>query len=58
MATSAELEDSWTHRFAPSTGIFVNDMRTQLDGYGTYNWHNFFDTRKVWVTEFNCNSDG
>ena len=33
-------------------------MKTQLDGYGTYVWHKFFDMRKVWVTKFNCNNDG
>lgn len=54
------FEKFWTDKFTPGTGTFIKDMKTQMKGYGGdgYNWDNWVDSRKLWVTEFNCNNDG
>jgi len=32
-------------------------MKAQMAGYGGRDWDEFIDSRKIWVTEFNCNND-
>lgn len=51
------MEDSWTSMFRPGTGQFFKDMKAQMKDYGGRSWDEFIDSRKIWVTEFNCDDD-
>jgi len=50
-------EDTWTSMFTPSTGQFFRDMKMQMKAYGGRDWDSFIDSRKIWVTEFDCHDD-